>query len=75
MDRLPLSRDRHGQLQMAGTGPVSLHVDYSDVLGKGGHGAVFSGQIIDLRDGTMLRVVSATALKQLLQRHEYSVLM
>lgn len=58
MDSLPLSRDSDGQLQMAGTGPVSLEIDYTDELGKDGHGAVFRGRITSLHDGSLVRMVS-----------------
>lgn len=75
-DRLPLSRDSDGQLLMAGTGPVSLDIDYKDALGKGRHGVVFRGQIIDPRDGSLLHMVSAArSCSKVMNRNEMYVVL
>lgn len=59
MDHLPLSRDPHSQeLIMAGTGPVALRIDYQDILGRGGQGLVFRGQVTDLQ-GSLVKEVGA----------------
>lgn len=59
MDHLPLSRDPHSEeLIMAGMGQVALRIDYQDILGRGGQGLVFRGQVTDLR-GSLVKEVGA----------------
>lgn len=57
MDMLPLRReDDDGQLQLQGHGTVTLEIDYTDVLGTGGHSVVFRGRIIDRERSAIMEV-------------------
>lgn len=49
VDNLPITRGEDGELHLAGTGPVSLEIEYDCVLGTGGQGVVFGGKILERR--------------------------
>lgn len=49
MNQLPLARGSDGRLQLRGSGPVTLAIDYTDVLGTGGQAVVFEGEILSDR--------------------------
>lgn len=54
---LPLKRDIDGQLQLVGTGPVDLRIDYDRVLGVGGQGVVFRGALTSVVTGMLVAEV------------------
>lgn len=55
MNTFPLWRGSDDKLQFEGVA-VALRVDYEDVLGKGGQGVVFRGEIFDDRGTLVLKV-------------------
>ena len=62
MDDLPLSRDDDGEIHLAGTaGPVSLQIVYNSILGTGGQGVVFVGNILSKSDSRVIMKVSEIA--------------
>ena len=58
MDGLPLRRDGNGEIQLAGTGAVTLRIVYDSVLGTGRHGVVFKGEILGRYDSRVIMKVS-----------------
>lgn len=56
MDPLPLSRNGDGTISFRGQGSVCLQVDYEDVTGTGGHGALFRGNISASDCGLLMQV-------------------
>ena len=58
MNELPLRRDDEGEIQLSGTGAVSLRIVYDSVLGKGEQGVVFVGEILDKTDSRLIMKVS-----------------
>lgn len=61
VNTLPLCRNSDDNLQFEGT-PVVLRVDYQHVLGKGGQGVVFRGEIVDNCGTLILKVRDAGRL-------------
>ena len=62
MDDLPLSRNDDGEIHLAGTsGPVSLQIVYDCILGTGGQGVVFVGNILGKSDSRVIMKVSEIA--------------
>lgn len=46
MDQLPLIRGNDGRLRLRASSPVTLAIDYADVLGTGRQAVVFAGDIV-----------------------------
>ena len=62
MDDLPLRRDDDGEIHLAGTaGLVSLQMVYDCILGTGGQGVVFVGNILSKSDSRIIMQVSEIA--------------
>lgn len=64
MDQLPISRDADGDVQLAGTGRVSLRIEWESILGHGGQGAVFLGKILDQYGRQLIREVRSPKREQ-----------
>ena len=60
MNELPLRRDDEGEIQLSGTGAVSLRIVYDSVLGKGDQSVVFVGEILGKTDSRIIMKVSET---------------
>ena len=58
MDELPLRRDVNGEIQLAGTGAVTLRIVYDSVLGTGEHVIVVWGEILGRYDSRLIMKVS-----------------
>lgn len=61
MDELPLRRDINDEIQLTGIGAVSLRIVYDSVLGTGGHGVVFMGEVFGKTDLRLIMKVSKNA--------------
>lgn len=56
MAQLPLQRGNDGQLRMAGYGPVTLQMQFEQIIGAGGQGTVFKGRIVGGHGALVLEV-------------------
>lgn len=56
MDQLTLGRNNNSEMQLEGTGLVTLLINYNSVPGTGGQAAAFTGKIFRRSDYLVIKV-------------------